>query len=96
MRTVISGQISTTNLQGEAFEACSRDAVDAQPKILLGIQAFPTLGVPYWGPYHKGVRLFGVYIGDPVFVFRVGFADVQLGMRHQRAGRALLVLHSAA
>ena len=22
--------------------------------------------VPYWGPYFKGVLLFGVYIGDPL------------------------------
>ena len=32
---------------------------------LLPSGGFPKLGVPYWGPYYKGILLFG---GSPVFV----------------------------
>ena len=27
---------------------------------------FPKLGVPSWGPYYKGILLFGVYVRGPV------------------------------
>ena len=28
---------------------------------------FTIFGAPYWGPYNKGILLFGVYVGGPVF-----------------------------
>ena len=29
---------------------------------------FPKLGVPSWGPYYKGILLFGFFSGSPTFV----------------------------
>ena len=32
-------------------------------------RGFPTLGVPNWGPYYKGILLFeNLYWGSPIFV----------------------------
>ena len=54
--------------------------------------AFPILGVPYWGPYKKGILLFEVYIRSPLF-----FVNPHLfsALHWQNLSEAMVLSHVA-